>query len=128
PTKQDFAYSTGKWRLPFTKTGSRYSGKDSLNTTMPSNQPEMASSSTRETAALPPAARRFPRVHVYHDDRSVDDYFWLREKADPQVTAYLQAENAYTDAVMAPTQALQETLYREMLSHIKQTDMEVPYR
>ena len=58
----------------------------------------------------------------------VDDYAWLREKENPEVTAYLEAENAYAEAVMAPLAGLRDELYREMLSHIKQTDISVPYR
>jgi oligopeptidase B len=58
----------------------------------------------------------------------VDNYFWLRDKQNPDVAAYLQAENAYTDAVMKPTEGLQKKLYDEMLSHIKETDVEVPYK
>jgi len=63
-----------------------------------------------------------------HGTTLVDDYFWLREKANPAVLSHLQAEDAYTQAVMKPTEALQEKLYKEMLSHIKQTDTNVPYR
>src|SRR5262249_5424193 len=47
---------------------------------------------------------------------------------NPEVAAYLEAENAYTDAVMAPTQPLQDALYKEMLARIKETDVNVPYR
>ncbi|MGH7401729.1 MAG: S9 family peptidase, partial [Candidatus Rokuibacteriota bacterium] len=56
------------------------------------------------------------------------DYFWMRGKDDPEVIAYLSAENAYTDAVMKPTVALQESLYAEMLARIKEDDQSVPYR
>src|SRR6185503_19221851 len=76
----------------------------------------------------PPVAQKIPRVEVLHGERRVDEYFWLREKTNPAVRAYLEAENAYTDALMHPTKALQEKLYREMLSHIKETDLDVPYR
>jgi oligopeptidase B len=76
----------------------------------------------------PPAAKKIPKVMINHGDRRVDDYFWLREKKDPEVTAYLEAENAYTDAMMAPLEEFQERLYKEMLSHIKETDEDVPYR
>ena len=57
-----------------------------------------------------------------------DDYFWLREKSNPEVRQYLEAENAYTEEVMRPTKDLQEALYKEMLGRIKQTDLSVPYR
>jgi len=58
----------------------------------------------------------------------VDDYAWLRDKENPEVTAYLEAENAYAAAVMAPLDGLREELYQEMLSHVKQTDVSVPFR
>src|SRR5687767_7620194 len=79
-------------------------------------------------AAEPPTARRVPRETVVHGETLADDYFWLREKTSPDVAAYLEAENAYADAVMAPTAALQDALYREMLARIKETDLSVPYR
>ena len=60
--------------------------------------------------------------------RLKDDYFWLREKNNPEVIKYLEAENAYTEEVMKPTKELQETLYKEMLGRIKQTDLSVPSR
>lgn len=75
--------------------------------------------------AAPVAAKR-PVEHVLHDDRRVDDYGWLREKESPEVIAYLEAENTYTDAVLEPTGALQETLYGEMLGRLKETDVGVP--
>src|SRR5207253_10653951 len=61
-------------------------------------------------------------------DRLVDNYYWLREKTSPAVIAHLEAENAYAAAVMKPTEALQEKHYNEILSHIKQTEVNVPYR
>src|SRR6185295_3424714 len=61
-------------------------------------------------AVAPPVAPRRPKVDVIHGLRRSDDYFWLRDKASPDVRAYLEAENAYTDALMAPTRPLQETL------------------
>jgi oligopeptidase B len=57
-----------------------------------------------------------------------DEYFWLREKTNPKVMEYLKAEDAYAEAMMKPTAALQDSLYKEMLGHIKQTDDTVPYR
>jgi oligopeptidase B len=76
----------------------------------------------------PPVARRIPQVDIVHDDRRQDDYSWLRRRDDPEVTAYLAAENAYTDAVMAPTEDFQKALYREALARIKEDDSTVPYR
>src|SRR5215813_2211042 len=78
--------------------------------------------------ATPPVARRHPVEHVIHEDRRIDDYAWLHDKQNPEVIAYLNAENAYTDAVLAGTEAFQEKLYQEMLGRIQQTDLSVPYR
>ena len=75
--------------------------------------------------APPPAAPRRPVRLELHGDVRVDDYFWLRERADPAVAAYLEAENRYADAVMAPGEALREKLYREMLGHIRESDRQV---
>jgi len=76
----------------------------------------------------PPTARKQPRVDVVHGERREDDYFWMREKSNPEVASYLEAENAYADAVMKPTEAFQQTLYGEMLGRIQETDVNVPYR
>src|SRR5260370_23184153 len=59
----------------------------------------------------PPVAHKVAHVTEVHGDKLTDDYFWFREKKNPDVIKYLEAENAYTQAVMKPTQALQETLY-----------------
>jgi len=75
-----------------------------------------------------PAARREPKQTPLHGTVLIDDYAWLREKESPEVTAYLEAENAYAESAMAPLGGLREELYQEMLSHIKQTDISVPYR
>src|SRR6266403_5669693 len=76
----------------------------------------------------PPPTEKKPKITEINGDRLVDNYFWLREKTSPAVIAHLEAENAYTTAVMKPTEALQDKLYKEILSHIKQTDVNVPYR
>ncbi len=76
----------------------------------------------------PPLAPRRPHPLDIHGERLPDDYFWLRDREDPAVRAYLEAENGYADAVLGPTAELQETIYREMLGRIKQTDVSVPYR
>src|SRR5258708_20045122 len=75
----------------------------------------------------PPAAARKPVEHRLHGDLLVDDYAWLREKDNPDVIRHLEAENAYSKAVLQPTEAFQEKLYQEMLSRIQQTDLTVPY-
>jgi oligopeptidase B len=76
----------------------------------------------------PPVAKKVPKTTEINGRELVDNYFWLRDKQNPEVAAYLQAENAYTDAVMKPTEGLQKKLYEEMLSRIKETDVEVPYK
>jgi oligopeptidase B len=76
----------------------------------------------------PPVTEKKPKITEINGDRLVDNYFWLREKTDATVIAHLEAENAYTATAMKPTEALQEKLYNEILSHIKQTDVNVPYR
>jgi len=76
----------------------------------------------------PPMAEKKPKTTNIHGETLVDEFFWLREKANPAVLAHLEAENNYTEAMMKPTAALQEKLYNEMVSHIKETDTQVPYR
>jgi oligopeptidase B len=76
----------------------------------------------------PPVAKKIPHVTEINGRKMVDNYFWLREKSNPEVRAYLEAENTYTDIVMKPTEALQKKLYDEMLSRVKETDVDVPYR
>ncbi len=83
-----------------------------------------------DTASLPapPVAKKVPHVSEVNGHKMVDNYFWLRDKPNPEVRAYLEAENVYTDALMRPTEAFQKKLYDEMLGRIKETDVEVPYR
>ena len=76
----------------------------------------------------PPRARAIPRVEVIHGHTRVDDYYWMRERSDPEVVAYLEAENRHTESVMRHTQDLQEQLYQEMRTRIKETDLSVPER
>ena len=76
----------------------------------------------------PPVARVERRVHTLHGETRIDEYFWLRDRSDPEVIAYLEAENRYTGAAMRHTEALQEQLYQEMRGRIKETDLSVPER
>jgi oligopeptidase B len=76
----------------------------------------------------PPVAPTHPHSVTLHGDTRVDDYFWLREKESPEVTAYLEAENAYAEERMAPTLELQKALYDEILGRIQETDQSAPYR
>src|SRR5262249_1878836 len=71
-------------------------------------------SAADDSASLPapPVAKKEPKVTDINGVKLVDNYAWLREKKNPEVKAYLDAENVYTDAVMKPTEALQEKLYK----------------
>jgi len=85
--------------------------------------------SGQEAAGLqPPKAEIIPKALAIHGQTRIDNYYWLNERDNPKVLEYLKAENAYTEAVMKPTQALQEKLYKEIVGRIKQTDLSVPYR
>jgi len=74
----------------------------------------------------PPVAKRVPHKEVRHGETITDDYYWLREKTNPDVAQYLEAENAYTTAATENLKPLEDTLHKEMLGRIKQTDMGVP--
>jgi oligopeptidase B len=91
-------------------------------------RPASADNSVGAPVPPPPAAKRVEKVVTMHGDARSDPYFWLRDKPNPEVAAYLEAENAYTAAVMKPTEPFQDALYSEMLAHIKETDLSVPYR
>src|SRR5208337_4030594 len=81
-----------------------------------------------QIAPAPPVAKRVEHKEVRHGATVIDDYFWLREKSNPEVIQYLQAEDAYTEAMTKDLKPFQEALYKEMLGHIKQTDLSVPER
>lgn len=78
------------------------------------------------TPARPPLAPVRPQILEANGDRRTDPYYWLRERENPEVTAYLEAENAYTEAVMAPAAALKEKLYREIRGRVQETDYSAP--
>jgi oligopeptidase B len=83
---------------------------------------------TQSSLLAPPFAHKEHTETPLHGVVLTDDYAWLRDKQNPDVTSYLEAENAYAEAVMAPLAGLREELYQEMLSHVKQTDVSVPFR
>lgn len=76
----------------------------------------------------PPVAAVRPHTITQHGETRVDNYFWLREKENPQVRAYLEAENDWTAEQMRDTEPLQEQLYREIVGRIQETDMSAPMR
>ncbi|MBF6555634.1 MAG: S9 family peptidase [Acidimicrobiales bacterium] len=91
----------------------------------------MPDSSTTEhppLAVSPPAPDRRPVELRAHGDVRIDDWFWLRDKDDPAVIDHLKAENAYTEAVMAPTSGLRDALFDEIVARIEETDLSVPVR
>src|SRR5713101_6992089 len=77
-------------------------------------------------AQRPPIPAQYATVLTKHGDTRIDPYFWLRQKANPEVVAYLQAENEFTDAVMAPAATLQQRLYKEIVGRVQQTDFSPP--
>ena len=78
---------------------------------------------------LPPVAKIIPVEATFHGDTRVDPYSWLRHRDDdPDVIAYLEAENAYTDAMTAATKPLQNRLFDEIRSRVQETDLSVPSR
>ena len=87
-----------------------------------------AQSNSDTNTLQPPMTEKKTKTTKIHDDTMIDDYFWLREKTNPAVIAHLDAENSYAEAMMKPTAALQDKLYKEMVGHIKETDVSVPYR
>ncbi|GAA4394180.1 S9 family peptidase [Tsukamurella soli] len=80
-----------------------------------------------ETAASPVADRR-PTPRTYHGDTVVDDYAWLADTEDPEVRAYLEAQNEYTAAATAGLEPLREAVFGEIKAHTQETDMSVPLR
>ncbi len=76
----------------------------------------------------PPVADKIPHELSEHGVTRSDPYFWMNRRDSQEVLEYLNAENAYTEAVMAPLADFKERLFQEMKGRIKETDMSVPYR
>ncbi len=77
---------------------------------------------------IPPVAKIIPKELTAHGHTRIDNYYWLNQRDNPEVMAYLEAENAYKETVMAHTKDFQEKLFNEIVGRIKQTDMSVPYK
>ncbi len=88
----------------------------------------IVSNCTQAKKPEPPVAEVIPKELTIHGDTRVDNYYWLNERENPKVIEYLEAENAYKDAILKHTEPLQEKLYDEIIGRIKQTDMSVPYK
>lgn len=76
----------------------------------------------------PPVAKKIPHKVELHGETRTDDYFWIKDKANPEVIKYIESENAYTLAMTKRLEPLNNKLYKEMLGRIKETDREVPAR
>lgn len=81
-----------------------------------------------KTSVHPPVAKVVPKIDTLHGDIRVDDYYWLREKSNPDVIDYLKAENSYTESMTAHLKSFQDSLYREIVARIKETDLSVPVK
>ena len=84
--------------------------------------------STSSEGPLPPAARRIPRDRTFHGDTFADEYAWLEEKDNPETIAFLEAENAYTEAMTAGQADLREAIFGEIKARTQETDLSVPNR
>jgi len=89
---------------------------------------QVPANGTAATLPAPPLAAVRPHQFNEHGNVRIDQYYWLRDRDNPEVIKYLEDENAYTKAVMAHTEAVQERLYEELKGRVRQTDQSVPYR
>ena len=89
----------------------------------------VATTAMAQIPPVPPVAAKRPFMVTSPNGARQDDYYWLRDdsRKNPEMLGYLKAENAYTDAVLAPTKPLQDKLYEEFVGRIKQDDSSVPY-
>ncbi len=87
----------------------------------------LAACSTKEKI-MPPVAKKITKELTAHEDVRIDNYYWMNDREDPEVIAHLEAENTYKDAVMKHTESLQEKIFDEIKSKIKQEDKSVPYK
>ncbi len=76
----------------------------------------------------PPVCKKIPKELTIHGDTRIDNYYWLNQRDNPEVIAYLEAENEYTRRVLEPVKPFEDELYDEIIGRIKQTDMSVPYK
>ena len=97
-------------------------------TTVAPVTPESGPFPTPDTNLVAPLAPRRPTIQSLHGEVRVDEYGWLRDRSDPAVIAYLDAENWYTDQSMSDTRGLREALYRELVARIREDDTTVPER
>ena len=75
-----------------------------------------------------PVAQKNPKELIIHGDTRIDNYYWLRERENPEVISYLEAENSYRESVMKGSKKFQKELFNEIVGRIKKDDASVPYR
>ena len=83
---------------------------------------------TPDEEIKPPVVKIIPKELTAHQHTRIDNYYWLNQRDNPEVIAYLEAENTYKEAVMIHTGDFQEKLFDEIVGRIKKTDMSVPYK
>ncbi|WP_097327885.1 S9 family peptidase [Paractinoplanes atraurantiacus] len=83
---------------------------------------------TTQTPDSPPSVRQVAHERTFHGDTVTDEYAWLADKENPETVAYLEAENAWTDGATAHLAGLRDTLFSEIKSRTKETDLTVPSR
>lgn len=81
-----------------------------------------------QTSVTPPDVKQIPKELTIHGDTRIDNYYWLNERENPEVIAYLEAENNYTKTILKPTKQLQDKLFAELKGRIKESDESVPYK
>jgi oligopeptidase B len=91
-------------------------------------RPHSAPQARGTASASPPLARRIASERRYHGDTFIDEYSWLGDKKDPETIAFLEAENAYTEAMIAGQQELRATIFEEIKARTQETDLSVPTR
>ena len=84
--------------------------------------------STPEHTSTPPVAKKVPTERTHHGDTFVDEYEWLRDKTNQEVIDYLEAQNLHTEAHTGQLAELSKTIFSEIKSRVKETDMSVPSR
>jgi oligopeptidase B len=98
-----------------------------LGLDLPGATSSLAFTSSNQTNTRPPIAKKIPVELTNHGQTRIDEYYWLRKRENPEVIAYLEAENEYTKAMLSHTEPLQEELYKEIIGRINQSDESVPY-
>jgi oligopeptidase B len=95
--------------------------------TAPAPAPTRTSPTQASAEAAPPVARRLPEVTELHGQKRVDDYAWMKKKGTKEIEDYLKAETEYSSRWMERTASLRDTLYKEMLGRVQETDSDAPY-